>query len=445
MDARPDAVHQPDFEVEGASSPGLGVASLPDAEPRAGRSAPPAGLSSVAPESGATIAPQVTDTEATTTEADIDDAKAKQDVLAGVTQPVHPSAPVGLADVPTIHISTPPADQPLAGTPAGEGDTTTVAEATPAHDHSPVPMLNGGVPMPVSADPSVPDPASIHDTPVSAGSPASPADADESAVASPTSPRGYASAIPPALFKHLSGHKSFSGLFTPMSEAGSSPVSSAHNSAQSDDGIQEEGGEDEEVDELADEVVDEAAAEVEVEVGVEDEVVIGAVVAEEAITSATSPTEPSEVVEETTATETAPPETVAPAAETSPEVLTEFTSAVKPNDDALIHDAADIDIDADGEIDLDYHPTGDFEHPTVQLSPARPHEGAQVGEEEIVDTRNEGDTAPASPPRPAGEVARPLSAAPEGTSDANGQPRVTQDVSDSTEPIRRYVGLYFAP
>lgn len=103
--------------------------------------------------------------------------------------------------------------------PAQTPETATVHE-------EPEPMLQPGVPMPVSADPDVPDPASLHASPMDSPKPA-PAedenDSDGSDVAGTNT--AIASAIPPSLFKNMSGHRTVSGLFTPMSESSSYPPS----------------------------------------------------------------------------------------------------------------------------------------------------------------------------------------------------------------------------
>jgi hypothetical protein len=93
-------------------------------------------------------------------------------------------------------------------------------------------MLQPGVPMPVSADPNVPDPTSLHTSPVPTPQPsAADEDTDDQGPSSPEPTT--ASAIPPALLKHFSGHKTVSGLFTPLSEGGScSPPSNVQGAPE---------------------------------------------------------------------------------------------------------------------------------------------------------------------------------------------------------------------
>lgn len=88
------------------------------------------------------------------------------------------------------------------------------------------PMLKPGIPMPISADPTVPDPASMHHTPADSPSPMD-AEDEVTEVGPPHSSMAIASAIPASLPKSASGHRTISGLFTPMSEASSSPTSPA--------------------------------------------------------------------------------------------------------------------------------------------------------------------------------------------------------------------------
>lgn len=87
-------------------------------------------------------------------------------------------------------------------------------------------MLQPGVPMPISADPSVPDPASPHASPGNSSRVtdiADDADLDDQYQNLATANKAFASAIRPSLLRQLSGHKTISGLFTPLSEASSPP------------------------------------------------------------------------------------------------------------------------------------------------------------------------------------------------------------------------------
>ncbi|EKM53425.1 uncharacterized protein PHACADRAFT_259804 [Phanerochaete carnosa HHB-10118-sp] len=102
---------------------------------------------------------------------------------------------------PVIQIDVHSAHGKLADPPPPESPTTK--------------MLQPGIPMPVSADPTVPDPASVHDSP--AESPRSPS--SRSVV------QHALSAVPPSLLSKLSHPSSLSGLFTPYSEASSGPSS----------------------------------------------------------------------------------------------------------------------------------------------------------------------------------------------------------------------------
>ena len=99
-------------------------------------------------------------------------------------------------------------------------DFQVTVEAAHGDLASPPRMLEPGVPMPVSADPTVPDPASVHDTPIDSSRNTSPQPAEE-----PPSPRAVLSAVPLSLLQQLSKPTSFSGLFTPFSEASSAPTS----------------------------------------------------------------------------------------------------------------------------------------------------------------------------------------------------------------------------
>lgn len=128
----------------------------------------------------------------------------------------------------------------LPGPLAQEAPVDNLSANNVSQTGSPITLFQDGIPMPVAADPSVPDPTSVHSTPVSPISPASPVDGDTTGGGS-TSPggerrTGIRNTIPPGLFKHLSGHKSLSGLFTPMSEADTSPTGSIRGSTLSDDG-----------------------------------------------------------------------------------------------------------------------------------------------------------------------------------------------------------------
>ena len=78
-------------------------------------------------------------------------------------------------------------------------------------------MLQPGIPMPVSADPTVPDPASVHVSPSESPQSSSPRPAAQHVL----------SAVPPGLMAKLSRPTSLSGLFTPYSEASSGPSSPA--------------------------------------------------------------------------------------------------------------------------------------------------------------------------------------------------------------------------
>lgn len=96
---------------------------------------------------------------------------------------------------------------------------------------SPVRMFSPGIPMPVSADPNVPDPASVHDTPVGSPRPDSLSldavddkDATPSVESSP-SKKGVLSAVPPSLAQYFTQKHSPSGLFTPVSGESSSATS----------------------------------------------------------------------------------------------------------------------------------------------------------------------------------------------------------------------------
>lgn len=84
--------------------------------------------------------------------------------------------------------------------------------------------------MPISADPTVPDPASVHHTPAESPSTSMMDEAEEAAdsQAGPSRPSfTIASAIPAGLLKYASGHRTVSGLFTPISEDTSLPTSPA--------------------------------------------------------------------------------------------------------------------------------------------------------------------------------------------------------------------------
>ncbi|KIP11230.1 hypothetical protein PHLGIDRAFT_139205 [Phlebiopsis gigantea 11061_1 CR5-6] len=104
----------------------------------------------------------------------------------------------------------------------------TADTTTPAHDfhythrESSPRMFEPGIPMPVSADPTVPDPASVHSSPMDSPRGTSPQAEDQ---------RGsflhVRSAVPPALLQQLSRSSGISGLFTPYSQASSGPSSPA--------------------------------------------------------------------------------------------------------------------------------------------------------------------------------------------------------------------------
>ena len=89
--------------------------------------------------------------------------------------------------------------------------------------------------MPVSADPNVPDPASLHDSPMDSPKPVA---AEESEDDSSDANTMIASAIPPNLYKNISGHRTVSGLFTPMSEASSYPPSPAVQDLSDDSAVE---------------------------------------------------------------------------------------------------------------------------------------------------------------------------------------------------------------
>ena len=122
----------------------------------------------------------------------------------------------------------------------------------PVHDtrHTPPElsprMLEPGIPMPVSADPTVPDPASIHTSPADSPRGTSPQTEDRH-----VNSLHVRSAVPPALLQQLSRSSGISGLFTPYSQ-----TSSGSSSPVVADGTGD--AEETEVDELASELVPEA-------------------------------------------------------------------------------------------------------------------------------------------------------------------------------------------
>lgn len=94
-------------------------------------------------------------------------------------------------------------------------------------------MLEGGIPMPVSADPTVPDPASVHDSPSTSPGTTSPQMREAK-----LSSHNVLSAVPPALLQRLAKPASLSGLFTPFSDGGSgasSPVAQSTPEAVDED------------------------------------------------------------------------------------------------------------------------------------------------------------------------------------------------------------------
>lgn len=266
--------------------------------------------------------------------------------------------PASSNSLPAIHISviTHENESPMissAGSSRHVEEISTTSRL--AHDNT-ASTFETGVPMPVSADPSVPDPASIHSTPNSPGSPASVAEgpAVDQVAGSEKRPI-ISSAIPPSLFKHLSGHKSISGLFTPLSEGGSSPTDSAHSSAQSDDGSAPE------------------------------QIVLDGVDTNDDANNATDATivvqGPSEPT--TPRGDSASPEagasqhaevdnhpveiTTLPHSSSPPILLAESTQPHK------IADAVGIDQDADGDIDSEYSPSTDIQSSRGSRSPPPPH------------------------------------------------------------------------
>ncbi|KAI0079296.1 hypothetical protein K474DRAFT_688261 [Panus rudis PR-1116 ss-1] len=101
---------------------------------------------------------------------------------------------------------------------AEEGDVATPEDAVPATKGESVPPeLESGVPMPVSADPDVPDPTSIVGTP-GTSTPGSDADAGITS--------GTAGHLFPANLLKTTATRSGSGLFTPLYDGVISPASS---------------------------------------------------------------------------------------------------------------------------------------------------------------------------------------------------------------------------
>lgn len=122
------------------------------------------------------------------------------------------------ASIPAVVVSSPGVDQATL-------DATTSSRAL---------MFDSGIPMPVSADPGVPDPASFTNSP-SHSSPALsevalPHDAiptrEQTREAMKPSTEAISEGLPPSLLRHIKD-RSISGLFTPMSDGAVSSDSSA--------------------------------------------------------------------------------------------------------------------------------------------------------------------------------------------------------------------------
>ncbi|THH01323.1 hypothetical protein EW026_g1348 [Hermanssonia centrifuga] len=97
-----------------------------------------------------------------------------------------------------------------------------VITSADAQEEQSTPALETGIPMPISADPSVPDPAEAQEDDSMAD--------DTTSGPSTASKFAIPNAIPRSLFSRLSAHKSGSGLFTPLTEQDSSPAGSIHTS-----------------------------------------------------------------------------------------------------------------------------------------------------------------------------------------------------------------------
>lgn len=215
--------------------------------------------------------------------------------------------------------------------------TTDLSPGSPAsHEHDPT--FAGGIPMPVSADPTVPDPASMHTTPLSPQSPVE--TMEDNAVNEGTSSggerdrqRAAASAIPPSLMKHLSGHKSISGLFTPLTETDSSPSGSVRSFEQSED----EAAQGQPLDDAGNAPVDDAPIDDAPDAVVAEDINAPATTVPEAVDHPAAD-----------ATSEVPASTSTPTIEALPEVLDTSTDAgeQRENDED--------EADADGDVDSDY-------------------------------------------------------------------------------------------
>ncbi|KAI0821396.1 hypothetical protein BC629DRAFT_453879 [Irpex lacteus] len=237
---------------------------------------------------------------------------------------------------------------------------------------SPEVMLQPGIPMPVSADPDVPDPASIHVSPIDSPKPATPEEDEESdrdeANVNPNSNTTVASAIPPNLLRHISGHRTVSGLFTPMSEGSSYPPSPTMQ-----------------------DVIDEQPTE---ETPLETPVESSSPVPEGASSADVAPSPQAEQPEPASskseddvsaALEHVQDQPEVPASTSPPQVDESQGSAplTPQGDDA---DDADLDEDADGDVDPDYEApeevvTVDVSSPTPEASGERTPRGVSVAPE----------------------------------------------------------------
>ena len=93
-----------------------------------------------------------------------------------------------------------------------------IAVETTVHVHTDEPTL-ATFPAPVSADPTVPDPTSVADSPASPS-----ADSEASSVNEPMHPKGVAHAALLPIFKKMESAHSASGLFTPLTDGHSGSV-----------------------------------------------------------------------------------------------------------------------------------------------------------------------------------------------------------------------------
>lgn len=230
---------------------------------------------------------------------------------------------------------------------------TTAKPETQTQQRTPEFVLQSGIPMPVSADPNVPDPASLHDSPMNSPKPAA---LEESEDDSSDANTMIASAIPPNLYKNISGHRTVSGLFTPMSEASSCPPSPAIQDLSDDSAVQtaEPAPETSTENSAASPVTDETQAK-DISMSPHAE---GSEPIKTGTGDGTAAGEPVQVVTEASANESEEvvPTLAAGAGDSVP---------LSPLKNEKVDVDEDADADADGDVDPDYETSIDVQGPAV--------------------------------------------------------------------------------